>query len=127
MTPVIVGAAIVAASLAAAAYLAWLWCAGQGRHRAPRHYRGPFLLLPPGPPPAPPTGTYGTGVLVLDAQLPTVRPFGVEDPSTVALLLEADRAGLEHCPAEGRTRPHFIHTDGSRTCCECKTTTAGDQ
>lgn len=31
------------------------------------------------------------------------------------------------CPAEGRTRPHAQHVDGSRTCFECKSTTAGDQ
>ncbi|WP_372352674.1 hypothetical protein [Streptomyces sp. KL116D] len=31
------------------------------------------------------------------------------------------------CPTEQRTTFHAMHTDGSRTCWTCGTTTAGDQ
>lgn len=103
MTAVFIGSGVLASSLTLlAALLWWLWLAGQGRHRAPSR---------PGP-------------------LPLVAPEGLdgtEDAVTVALRLDADRAGLEYCPAEGRTTPHFIHHCGARTCCVCETETAGDE
>lgn len=105
MTRLILGASIVAVSCAALVSILWaLWRAGRGQHRAPHRAGGPLLQLPPGTP-----GEHAT------------------DAETLALLLDADRAGFAYCPAEGQTAPHFLHGNGARTCCRCETTTAGDQ
>ncbi|MFE9319135.1 hypothetical protein ACFYNV_29235 [Streptomyces albidoflavus] len=40
---------------------------------------------------------------------------------------EYDAVDFDHCPAECRTTPHFLHATGGRTCVSCKTTTSGDQ
>lgn len=115
MTRLVIGGGVLALSLAALAALVWWWLAGHGRHRAPRR-PGARLALPPGVPPVP---------SVLPAR-EGVEDGGGTDAKTVALLA-VDRADFDHCPAEGRRTPHFLHSDGSRTCCRCETTTAGDQ
>jgi hypothetical protein len=115
-----IGTGVLALSLAVLAALVWCWwLAGHGRHRRPRH--APDLLA----------STEAVSVQAPPA--PSVLPLreGVEeaggaDPDTVALP-GFDRADFDHCPAEGRRTPHFLHSDGSRTCCRCETTTAGDQ
>jgi hypothetical protein len=94
------GGLFLAAAMAYLVWLLWPWGTG-GRHRRPRASAALQLLTGPDPAEA--------------------------DPDTMALLLDADTAGFAHCPAEGRTTPHHLHGDGSRTCCRCETTTAGDQ
>lgn len=105
MTRLVLGTSLVALSLAALVFLVWWWLAGTGRHRAPRQTEG------------------GAGVL---EGAPAVPPPGRADPDTLAFQA-ADRADFAHCPAERRRTPHFLHNDGSRTCAQCETTTAGDE
>lgn len=123
MTRIVIGASVVAVSLTLLAAVVWFWwLAGHGRHRAPRQpataeggelLTAPALQAVPPAPPAPPSRQ-------------DLEEAG-GDADTVALLLDADRADFADCPAEGRTTPHFLHRDGSRTCARCETTTAGDQ
>lgn len=102
MTRVVIGAGVLAVSLVALALMVWsLVLAGHGRHRAAHR----------------------------PAELPSPAPAGVpsgDGPDTLALLLDADRADFADCPAEERRTPHFLHSDGSRTCCRCSTITAGE-
>lgn len=131
MTPAVIGAAVLAASVSVAITLLWWWLSGQGRHR--RRGRA-VLLVPRGS--APGDGPYGPEpVLLLDVPpTPSVLRLDGEDQAaddradtdTVAFL-SADIADFAHCPNEGRRTPHFFHRDGSRTCCRCETKTAGDQ
>jgi hypothetical protein len=135
VTGYLISGSLLAAALAVLAVAAWFWRqAGQGRHRRARR-PGPLLQLPPGVPT--PDGPYGTeAVLLTVPPTPSVLQLqededqeegdGAPDTETVALLA-ADRADFAHCPDEGRRAPHFFHSDGSRTCCRCETTTAGDQ
>lgn len=123
MIRIVMGSSVVTVSLALLVVVVWCWwLAGTGRHRAPRRS---------------PTGA-GRTLLVTTAApllLPSASPVlpardGEEEPGrdadTMALLQDVDRADFGHCPAEGRTTPHFFHRDGSRTCARCETTTAGD-
>ncbi|MFC8332807.1 hypothetical protein [Streptomyces olivaceus] len=130
MTPTVLGAAVVAASVSGAITLLWWWLSGQGRHRSRSRAA---LLVPRGA--VPEDGPYGTGAIFVDVPpAPSVLPLDAEDreaaggadPDTVAFLA-ADTADFARCPAEDRRTPHFLHRDGSRTCCRCETTTAGDQ
>uniref|UniRef100_UPI000B322B0C hypothetical protein n=1 Tax=Streptomyces scabiei TaxID=1930 RepID=UPI000B322B0C len=106
---------------------------GRGRRRRPRRAEAPAraLLVTTGVPELP----YGTEAVLLAAPpVPSVlhlrteeeREAAAADPDTVALL-EVDRADFADCPKQGRRTPHFLHPDGSRTCCECETQTVGDQ
>ncbi|MET9819629.1 hypothetical protein [Streptomyces sp. NPDC006355] len=131
MTPLVIGVGVLALS-AALAFALWLWWAsGHGRHRKPRQ-AAPVLLVAHE---VPDGGPGETECVVLSAPpAPSALPSregqeeaGGADPDTVALLLAADSADFAHCPAEGRRTPHFLHRDGTRTCCRCETTTAGDQ
>jgi hypothetical protein len=122
-----IGAGVILLALAVLAAGAWWLLTGHGRHRKPRHTPAPALL-------AAGDGPDGTGPVVLDVPpAPSALPdeegqaeAGGTDPDTV-WLKTADRADYDHCPAEGRRTPHFLHRDGSRTCCLCETTTAGEQ
>jgi hypothetical protein len=111
------GLLLAAAGLAYAVWLLWSWGQAGGRHRRPRESAALQLLAGPDPAPAP----AGAHPVSLEAE------GAGADTDTVALLLDADTAGFAHCPAEGSTTPHFMHSGGSRTCCRCETTTAGDQ
>ena len=136
MIRIVIGCALLAASLAVLAAAAWvLWRAGGGRHRKPRRIPAVTLLAAPTVPDGVPYGT--EAVLVEVPPAPSVLPLrpeaedreedGRADPDTVALLADLDRADFAHCLAEGRRTAHFFHSDGTRTCCSCEPTTAGDQ
>lgn len=52
------------------------------------------------------------------------------DPRDLEALIEdGEVEPIEEawCPAEQATRPHALHTDGSRTCFECQHTTEDGQ
>ncbi|AIV35553.1 hypothetical protein [Streptomyces sp. CCM_MD2014] len=117
MTPTVFGAAVLAASVSGAISLLWWWLGGQGRHR--RQARAVLLA---------PRAAASVDVPPASAVLPLDQEDGggEADPETVALLA-VDTADFAHCPSEGRRTPHFLHRDGSRTCCRCETKTAGDQ
>ncbi|MEV5048202.1 hypothetical protein AB0N20_27295 [Streptomyces griseoincarnatus] len=133
MTRIVIGASVVAVSLALLAAVVWFWwLAGHGRHRAPRRpatAEGRDLLVTT----AAPDLTGSAPALPAFPPVPSVLPSREDleeagrDADTVALLLDADRADFAHCPAEGRRTPHFLHSSGARTCARCETTTAGDQ
>ncbi|MFU0240373.1 hypothetical protein ACKI1J_32130 [Streptomyces scabiei] len=133
MIPVLIGGSVLAACLAvlAAALWAW-WRAGQGRHRRPRRVEAPArALLVTATAPELPCGTEAVLLTAppvastLHLRTEEEREAAAADPDTVALL-EVDRADFAHCPKQGRRTPHFLHLDGSRTCCECETQTVGD-
>lgn len=103
MTRLVLGTSVLSASVVALVALAWWWLAGTGRHRAARPAAGALEgapQVPPGP--------------------------GRGDTDTLALQA-ADRADFAHCPAERRRTAHFLHPDGSRTCCGCATTTTCEE
>lgn len=116
MTRIVIGSGVLTASVAFAVTAVWLWwLKGTGRHRAA--HRTAVSSPAPAVLQSPPAPAAGPG---LDDQAEA-------DTDTVALLLDADTADFAHCPAEGRTTPHFLHSNGTRTCARCETTTAGDQ
>ncbi|APY88215.1 hypothetical protein DCW30_05645 [Streptomyces alfalfae] len=53
----------------------------------------------------------------------------LDEQALAAALADGDVEANDwaHCPTEGRTRFHAIHTDGSRTCWTCRTTTGSEQ
>lgn len=128
MTPVLIAAAVLTACLALLAAAVRTWLAGSGRHRAPR--RPSPLMAPPGPLGLPDGQCDTDTVLLVLPALPSALHVPHEDRDSAPEEFEgdADRADFDHCPAERRRTPHFLHRDGSRTCCRCrKTTKAGDQ
>ncbi|WP_413808185.1 hypothetical protein [Streptomyces sp. OE57] len=136
MTRVVIGSSVLAVCLAVLVAAVWLlWLSGHGRHRRPRRAPAPArALLVTTSAPELPHGTEAAlvqttpepSVLPLQPEVEDQEEAGGPDSDTV-YLLAADRADFAHCPAEGRRTPHFLHSDGSRTCCECETETAGDQ
>ncbi|MCC9686938.1 hypothetical protein [Streptomyces sp. MNU103] len=106
MTRLVLGTSLVALSLAALVFLVWWWLAGTGRHRAPRPAAG--------------------GAGALEGAPAVLTGAGRADTDTLALQA-ADRADFAHCPAEQRRTAHFLHADGSRTCCGCSTTTSREE
>ncbi|MCX4827137.1 hypothetical protein OG746_26915 [Streptomyces sp. NBC_01016] len=57
------------------------------------------------------------------------RPVLLDDADVDQLLADGDIEANEcaPCPCCSRTTFHAMHTDGSRTCWTCGTTTAGEQ
>ncbi|MGV2914623.1 hypothetical protein [Streptomyces alfalfae] len=127
MTQALIGGSILAAALAALAAAVWVWwMAGRGRHRRNRR-SGPLLTLPPI---TPLESSYGTEAVVQPGSSgPSLIRLPEQETGTTDTVqfAVADRADFAHCSAEGRRTPHFIHRDGTRTCCRCQTITAGDQ
>ncbi|MFE5681688.1 hypothetical protein [Streptomyces sp. NPDC056512] len=83
-----------------------------------------------------PTGRHRSRTDLLERHVPleqlleeTPRAAVLEDSHLEQLLADGDIEANEcaPCPTCTRTTFHALHTDGSRTCWTCNTTTAGDQ
>ncbi|MBL0778237.1 hypothetical protein G6541_13330 [Streptomyces albidoflavus] len=106
MTRMLIGTFFLSVAVGVLAWAVWSRLVGNGRHRRPGR---------PADAPYEPDDLFGVEAGQAD-----------EDDEDGAHYADADRADYDHCPTEGRRTPHFLHTGGARTCCSCKTTTAGD-